>query len=103
MLARDLRRLVIATAMLAVTMAAAATGQTAWQTVTGPDGSFTVEMPGVPEYFPSESTTAQGTSYTVHQYILDRSGMIYGAQFTAYSKDVDLSDPKAVLQIILDG
>lgn len=57
---RSLCSLVIAAAMFALVLADDAAAQELWQTVTGPDSSFTVEMPpGKVSYFRDELKKAR--------------------------------------------
>ena len=69
---RGLQALAIALAIMALALPGEAFSQEQWQTVTSPDGSFTVEMPpGKVWYFREEMKTEKGTPYVLHQYLLD--------------------------------
>lgn len=42
----------------------------AWQKVTGPDGTFTIEMPAAPQYTATPvARTATHAAFTLHQYV----------------------------------
>jgi hypothetical protein len=100
---RALCALAIATSITALALTGEVRGQAQWQPVTGVDGSFTMEMPGAPEYAPKEKATPRGTVYTSHQNILDQGSKVYVAVSALYRQDVDLSDPKASHELYLDA
>jgi hypothetical protein len=79
-----------------------ASAQEAWHTMTGPERSFTVELPAAPKYTPTQVATAAGVAYTMHQYQLEQGPSAYVAQFVMYPKDVNLSNPQTVLQSSVD-
>jgi hypothetical protein len=83
---RNLRALATATAILAIALTGEARGQAQWQTVTGPDGSFTVEMPGAATHVPAPSKSPRGTPYTLHQYLFQGEGTLYLAQTASIPK-----------------
>lgn len=99
-----MRRLCIlatATTMLALAATGEALGQEQWQTVTSPDGGFTVEMPpGKVFYFREELKTAKGTPFTLHQYLVDQGEgkVTFIAQGGTYPNDLDVSNPKSILE-----
>lgn len=98
---RDLCALASATVLLALALIGEAAAQEEWQTVTSADGSFTVEMPpGKVWYFREEGKTGKGTPYVLHQYLLDQGeGQVtFIAQGGAYPNDVDVSNPKSILE-----
>jgi hypothetical protein len=101
MVGRNLRSLVMAAAILSLALGGEALGQNEWQTVTSPDGSFTVEMPpGKVFYFRDELKTAKGTPFTSHQYLVDLGDgqVTFIAQGGAYPNDLDVSHPKSILE-----
>ncbi len=79
--------------------ALAAQGPTEWQTVTGPDGAFTAEMPGVP-YHSTETLSSSGITYAWHEYSLQTNGAEYYLQTAIYppSAKVDFSNPRQILE-----
>lgn len=101
MRSRALRRAVVALALAAAGFGPAMAEDITWQTVTGPDKSFTAELPGTPKY----STTrlkASGSAYTLHQYLFEREQQAFIVQSAVYPRDVDVTDPKAALQVGLN-
>ena len=82
-------------ALLAVLVVTASVqAQVLWLTVEGPERAFTVQLPGAPEY----KVTAP-----LHSYSLTRGPIDYVVQSVAYPANVDVSQPRAVLQAALDG
>src|SRR5262245_24797675 len=61
-----------------------------WQTVAGPDRSFTADMPAAPSYSSKEMRTVAGSSYTMHQYLLEQGDVAYVAQTATYPADVNV-------------
>src|SRR5262249_38698149 len=49
----------------------------AWHTVTGPEKSFTADLPAPPKYTTTEMKTLTGSLYTVHQYLLEQGEVAY--------------------------
>lgn len=94
--------LAVALLTMAWAMAGIASAQEAWHTMTGPERSFTVELPAAPKYTPTQVATAAGVAYTMHQYQLEQGPSAYVAQFVVYPKDVNLSNPQTVLQSSID-
>ncbi len=77
--------------------------QSNWQTVTGPDGSFTLELPGAATYKTLAKTSAKGSPYTTDQYSFDQDDKAYLFQSTLHPADVNLSDTRASHQAYLDA
>jgi hypothetical protein len=101
---RALCALATMTIIMALALTGEARGQAQWQTVTGPGGSFTVEMPGAASYEPVAQKSTQGTPYTLHQYLLPQShSTLYLAQTAVYPQDDNMSDGKAALQALLNN
>jgi hypothetical protein len=86
--------------MLAVTSTLA---QEAWHPMTGPDKSFTAELPAAPKYTATRLKTASGSNYTQHQYLVEDENRAFVVQSTVYPNDVDVTKPQATLQNGLDG
>lgn len=74
-----------------------------WYTVRVVDDAFTVEMPGVPDHRIINDASARGTPFMLHSYSLEFGGNSYVAQTAVYSEDVDTSQPRRMLQAMLDG
>ena len=84
--------------------APAASAQPAgWQTVTGPDSSFTAELPAAPKYTASRVATGTGSLYTVHQYLLEQGDVAYIVQSAVYPDDINVTNPRLNLQGGLDN
>jgi len=75
----------------------------AWHTVTGPEKSFTAELPAPPTYTTTEMKTATGSLYTVHQYLLEQGDVAYIVQTATYPEDINVSNPRTNLQGGLDN
>ena len=81
-----------------------ATGQPAnWHTMTGPDSSFTADLPAAPNYTTTPMKTSAGAGYTMHQYLLEQGPVAYVVQTAIYPADVNVSNHKANLQGGLDN
>jgi hypothetical protein len=76
--------------------------QETWQNMTGPDKSFTAELPAAPRYTATRLKTASGSPYTQHQYLLEEENRAFIVQSTVYPNDVDVTKPHATLQNGLD-
>jgi hypothetical protein len=74
-----------------------------WHTTTGPDGSFTADMPAAPSYTTTEMRTAAGSGYTMHQYLLEQGSVAYVVQTAVYPTDVNVSNHRTNLQGGLDN
>jgi hypothetical protein len=77
--------------------------QSAWQAMTGPNRSFTAELPAAPKYTATQMKTGSGASYTMHQYIAEVGDLAYVVQTAIYPSDIDISKPRANLQTALDN
>src|SRR5512144_2732616 len=100
MTARGLCSVAIAAAMLALALTGEALGEEQWQTVTSPDGGFTVEMPpGKVFHFQDELKTAKGTHYTSHQYLVDLGDrkVTFIVQGATFPDDSGISNPKSFM------
>jgi len=74
-----------------------------WHTVTGPDRSFTAELPAAPGYTTIPMRTSAGSGYTMHQYLLEQGPVAYVIQSSTYPADVDVTRHRVNLQVGLDG
>lgn len=95
-----LRAAVLGMAFMA--LAGLASAQEAWHTMTGPEQTFTADLPATPKYTEGQAATAAGVAYTTHQYQLEHEGAAYVVQFVAYPKDVVVADPQWVLRQALE-
>ncbi len=75
----------------------------AWYGVRVEDNAFTVEMPGVPDHRVVNDVSQRGTAFQLHSYSLEVGGYSYVAQTALYPADVDVSQPRAILQAALNG
>jgi hypothetical protein len=75
----------------------------AWTTVTGPEKSFTAELPAAPKYSTTEMKTGTGSLYTVHQYLLEQGDVAFIVQAATYPEDINVSNPRTNLQGGLDN
>jgi hypothetical protein len=82
-----------------LTFAAGALAQTAWHKVEGPAGLFVVEMPAKPAYKVEQAKSGGGTSFSFHTFSLDHDGKAFVAQTATYPADVDVSKPRANLEL----
>ena len=76
---------------------------TSWHTVTGPDHSFTADLPAAPTYTTIPMRTSAGSGYTMHQYLLEQGPVAYVIQSSTYPADVDVTRHRVNLQVGLDG
>ena len=74
-----------------------------WYGVRVEDNAFTVEMPGVPDHRIVNDVTARGTAFPLHSYSIEVGGYSYVAQTALYPADVDVSQPRTILQAALAG
>ena len=74
-----------------------------WYGVRVDESAFTVEMPGVPDHRVINDVSARGTAFALHSYSLESGGFSYLAQTALYPTDVDVTQPRRVLQAALDG
>jgi hypothetical protein len=73
-----------------------------WYAVQVDGNAFTVEMPGVPDYRIVNDASARGTAFALHSYSLEAGGSSYVVQTALYPGDVDISDPRRLIQAALD-
>jgi len=86
------------------TPATAASGElAAWHTLTGPQLSFTADLPAPPTYTTTNTKTGTGSLYTVHQYLLEQGDVAYIVQTATYPEDINVSNPRTNLQGGLDN
>ena len=95
-------------ALLALTLMSWAQGASAqtqgqWHTMTGPDRSFTADLPSAPKYTATQMKTGTGAAYTMHQYMVEAGEIAYVVQMAAYPAGVNTSKPRANLQGGLDN
>jgi hypothetical protein len=95
------RLAVLAAALLA--MIGTAAGLETWHTITGPEHSFTADLPAPPQYTSQEIQTAAGTKYTMHQYLLEQGSAAYSVQTSVYPSEIDTANPKANLEAGLES
>ena len=91
--------------LLALPLTMAAGGieaQSVWYAVRGADRAFVVDMPGEPVYKVLDTASPAGTRFVYHSYSLDRGRDSFVAQTALYPADIDVRQPKANLQAILD-
>ena len=74
-----------------------------WHTTTGPERSFTADMPAAPKYTATPMRTAAGSGYTMHQYLLEQGEVAYVIQTAVYPTDVNVSNHRNNLQGGLDN
>jgi hypothetical protein len=97
------RLLAIALALMVLSSAAAPRAEDAWHTLTGPENSFTAELPASPKYTAVEMKTGTGSLYTMHQYLLEKGEVAYVVQTATYPADINVANPKVNLQGGLDN
>jgi hypothetical protein len=73
-----------------------------WYAVRGADHSFIVDMPGEPVYKVIDATSPAGTRFAYHSYSLELDRLSFVAQTALYPADIDVRQPRAILQSILD-
>jgi hypothetical protein len=88
---------------LLVLLAGAALGQAEWHKMTGPDKSFTAELPESPRYTPVQLRSPVGKPYTMHQYLHEQGAVAFVVQTVVYPSDVNVSSPQVNLQNGLDN
>ncbi len=96
-----LRRQAFALPLVAA-VAGKAAAQTTWIAVQAADNSFLVDMPGRPIYKVIDTATPSGTAFVYHSYSLEYRRLSFVAQTALYPADIDVSRPRANLQISLD-
>lgn len=102
-----LRRAFLAAPLLAATASAHAQKKLemplTWYGVRVEDNAFTVEMPGIPDHRVVNDVSARGTAFQLHSYSLEVGGSSYVAQTALYPADVDVTQPRAILQAALNA
>ena len=73
-----------------------------WYRVQVEDNAFTVEMPGIPDHRIVNDRSPRGTVFTLHSYSLETGGYSYVVQTALYPEDVDVTQPRRILQAALD-
>jgi len=92
-------------AFVALPLAVAASGlsaQTTWYAVRGPGNAFIVDMPGEPIYKVLDTQSPGGTAFAYHSYSLEYRRLSFVAQTALLPADIDLRQPRAYLQSVLD-
>ncbi len=79
-----------------------AAARSTWYAVRGPDRTFIVDMPAEPTYKMVDSESPAGTTFTNHSYSLEVGGLSFVAQSATLPADIDVRQPKAWLQAVLD-
>ena len=95
--------LAAAVALMALVFTQEAVGQADWHTMTGPDKSFTADIPSSPKYTAMQMKTGSGSTYTMHQYLLEVGDIAYVIQTAVYPNDVNVANPRANLQGGIDN
>jgi hypothetical protein len=80
-----------------------AAAQDAWHTMTGPDKTFTADLPAAPKYTTTQMKTSTGSSYTMHQYLYEQGNVAYVVQTAIYPQDVNVANPRTNLQGGIDN
>jgi hypothetical protein len=73
-----------------------------WYVVRVVDDAFTVEMPGIPDHRIVNDVSARGTAFALHSYSLEVGGYSYVVQTALYPGDVDVAQPRRLIQAALD-
>lgn len=89
---------VVPLALLPVHVAARST----WYAVRGPGKVFIVDMPAEPTYKVLDTQSPAGTVFATHSYSLDFGGLSFVAQAATLPADIDVRQPRAWLQAVLD-
>ena len=101
------RRALFSLPLLALAGSAHAQGKRAvpltWYGVRVEDNAFTVEMPGVPDHRVVNDVSTRGTAFQLHSYSIEIGGYSYVAQTALYPADVNVSQPRTILQAALTG
>src|SRR5437879_5238503 len=73
-----------------------------WYVVQVEGDAFTVEMPGIPDHRVVNDASARGTAFALHSYSLEAGGFSYVVQTALYPGDVDISQPRRLIQAALN-
>jgi len=87
---------------LPLTLSVGAAAQSTWYAVRGPDRAFIVDMPGEPIYKVLDTRSPGGTAFAYHSYSLEYGRMSFVAQTALLPADIDVRQPRAYLQSVLD-
>ena len=87
---------------LPLMIGAEAAAQSTWYAVRGPDRAFIVDMPGEPIYKVLDTRSPGGTAFSYHSYSLEYGRMSFVAQTALLPADIDVRQPRAYLQSVLD-
>jgi hypothetical protein len=82
--------------------AGSAAAQSTWYAVRGSGNAFFVDMPGEPVYKVIDTKSPGGTAFTYHSYSLEYRRLSFVAQTALLPADIDLRQPRAYLQSVLD-
>ncbi len=94
------RRVLLALPVAVAAKAVAA--QSTWYAVRGPGNAFFVDMPGEPIYKVIDTQSPGGTAFAYHSYSLEYRRLSFVAQTALLPADIDLRQPRAYLQSVLD-
>jgi hypothetical protein len=104
MSARATRLLAATVGMIVIMRGVAPAQEEPWHTMTGPDKSFTAELPAAPKYTATKlKAPGTGSIYTMHQYLVESSERAFIVQSIVYPKDLVLPDAQKTLQNGLDN
>jgi hypothetical protein len=96
------RALIVLPSMMAAGAASAQTPGSVWYAVRGVDHSFIVDMPGEPVYKLLDTRSPAGTPFVLHSYSLEAGRFSFVAQTALLPPDIDVRQPRSVLQGVLD-
>lgn len=82
--------------------AGGAAAQSTWYAVRGPGNAFIVDMPGEPTYKVIATQSPGGAAFDYHSYSLEYRRLSFVAQTALLPPDIDLRQPRAYLQSVLD-
>lgn len=82
---------------------AAIQGPVEWRKVTGPNGTFTVEMPGASVYQARPAAFGDTDKILMHAYSVDMGDRAFIVMTTTYPANADFSNPQKALQSMLDA
>ena len=66
------------------------------------DEGVTVELPGIPDHRIVNDASPRGTAFALHSYSLEAGGNSFVVQTALYPADVDVADPRRLIQTALD-
>jgi hypothetical protein len=72
--------------------------QSAWQTYKGQNGSYIIEFPAPPKETEGTMKTSSGTTYAMHQYMVELGATAFIAQTSEYPSEVNVSNPRSNLE-----